>query len=215
MADWSNVDEFNNYLSQSLGGDSYLSSATNPTVISGKWYPAPNNLISGVGGNATVDVGVNTYIYYNYRVFKVLSIKSNNLIELDRAFYSNNVDIYNINQTQYPTILASDTRKVKALFTAQLQITGSPEYIFPSTVSENMKYALYEWSVWLLDGGKNSAYEDRINGIIQKQVDVLSWTYDKNLPIYSGPASAKKYLEQYKNPNYEPGLGSNSTTFSM
>lgn len=215
MSDWSNIDEYNIYLSQSFGVDEYLASPTNPTVINGKWSPAPNNLIVGTGGNATVDIGTNTYIYYNYRVFKVLSIRSNNLVELDRALYNSNVNFYNINQTQYPTILASDTRKVKALFTAQIQITGSPEYVFPTTVTNPMKYGLYEWATWLLSGANNQAFLDRSQGIIQKQIDVLGWTYDKNMPIYSGPASAQSYLAPYRNPNFEPGLGASSTTFSF
>lgn len=215
MADWSNIDEFNNYLSLSFGGDSYLSSATNPSVIQGKWSPAPNNLIFGVGGNATTDVGTGTYIYFNYRVFKVISVKSNNLIELDRTFYTSSASIYNINQTQYPTILVSDERKVRALYSAQIQITGSPEYIFPSTVADNMKYGLYEWAIWLLSGGKNSDYEARQAGLISKTVDVLEWQWDKNATVYSGSPSAQKYFEAYRNPNFTPGLGNSSTIFSF
>jgi hypothetical protein len=169
----------------------------------------------GIGGNAQTDVGVGTYLYYNYRVFKVLSVKSNNLVELDRPLYSSNVSIYNINQTLYPTILASDQNKVRALYSAQVQINGSPEYVFPTTVADNMKYGLYEWAIWLMSGGKNSAYEDQLNGIKQKQVDVLSWTYRDETTIYSGSPSAQKYFEAYRNPNFTPGLGSGSTIFSF
>lgn len=215
MSDWSNIDAYNTYLSQSFGVDDLLSSPTNPTVISGKWSPAGYNMIVGIGGNATVDIGTNTYIYSNYRVFKVLSIKSNNLVELDRALYNTNVDFYNINQALYPTILASDTKKVKALFTAQIQITGSPEYVFPSIVTDPMRYGLYEWATWLVKGGTNQDYIDRRNGLISKTVDVLQWQWDKDAVIYSGPASAQKFLEAYRNPNFEPGLGASSTIFSF
>lgn len=214
---WSNIDSFNEYLSLSYGRDSHLVSidSASLTTTSGTWSPAPNNLIAGTGGNATVDFGTNTYIYWNYRVFKVLSIKSNNLVELDKPLFTNNVKFYTFNQTLYPTVLKSDTDKIKALYSAEVQITGSPEYTFPATVTNPMKYGLYEWAVWLLDGGTNQSYEDRRNGLISKTVDVLQWQWDKNAVIYSGPASAQKYLEAYRNPNFEPGLGASSTTFSF
>lgn len=214
---WSNIDSFNEFLSLSYGRDSYLVGidSTNLTSTSGIWSPAPNNLIVGIGGNASIDFGVNTYIYYNYRVFKVLSIKSNNLVELDKPLYNSNVKFYTFNQTLYPSVLSSDTNKTKALHSAEIQITGSPEYVFPSVATDGMKYGLYEWAIWLMEGGTNQAYLDRSQGIIQKQIDVLSWTYNTDLPIYSGPASAQKYFEAYRNPNFEPGLGASSTTFSF
>lgn len=219
MASWSNIFDFNNYLSQSFGGDTYLKTPSTTTVVGGSWVPASGNMMfAATGGNAQTEIGTGDYVYSNYRAYQVKLIRSNNLVELDREFFAASTGslVYNFPQTEATTILTNDSNKIKALFTAQSQIVNSPEYIFPTTTTDLMKYGLYEWAVWILSGGKNQGYEDYvINGLKSKTVDVLQWQYRDSATIYSGPASAQKYLETYRNPNYEPGLGNSNTTFSM
>jgi hypothetical protein len=213
---WANPYEFNNYLSQSYGGDSLLISPTTPVAMSGTYnIVSTNSIFGGIGANPSMDISINNYFYYKYRVFKALSISTQ--ITLEQSIYSDETSLvlYNIDQTEAANILVSDNNKIKALFTAELQITGSLEYVFPATVTTNMQYGLFEWAKWLLSGGNDSAYQDRQDGLIRKKVDVLEWEWDKNQPVYSGPLAAKKFLEPYRNPNYIPGIGAGASSFTF
>lgn len=102
----------------------------------------------------------------------------------------------------------------KALFTAEKQMLSAQDWIIPSnSTSQNVKDALFEWTLWLLNGGKSDAQIDQEQGILVKKIDVLQWNYaGKYIP--PGPPEAKKLLESFENPNFYEG-GSLDTSFSL
>ncbi len=209
------IDRANLYLSQRFGVSNWFVSPVSINTLSGLYQASSGNTLIGLNSLAMTELAVGGYIYYNGRAGLITRIVNNSLVYIDRYIDTFNSPVVMYSLTNGLAISNNEINLVKALTTAENQIKYSKEYILPATYTENIIYGISEWALWLVNGGSNSNFEDRRNGLIRKTVDVLEWEWDKNTIPLSGPIEAQRYLQAYVNPDYFGSGSSGNSTFTI
>ncbi|MCK6381884.1 MAG: hypothetical protein L6Q54_11655 [Leptospiraceae bacterium] len=210
------LDDSNKYLSGKLNAEGWALLPASTGLLSGLVYSTNDGFFQGIGTKFQTEIESTDYLWANYSAYRIVKKISNLRIEIDKKETLDKRTLYTIDSADYVKQITLEIQKNKCLQTAYNQMRFSPAWKFPTIASEEMKIAQIEWAFWLFNGGENDAYEDRKNGIVSKQIDVLKWDYDKNKTPYPIPENIWNILKQYIDPNYSPITGqSGNFTFSF
>ena len=172
------------------------------TVKSGTIYSV-SNLVYGLGTRFSVDTPINSYIYFQNQVRKVVSVRSNNIIEINRAFTPDltaSTPLYVINGTlpDKQSIINIGTRiaKLGTIYSdaQQLIVGGRVKYISPTlgAVAYDPNGSILvvtngEFDMVDLSSAQNSLIQ------LQTNLDLLNMTSEENIVAFAGGGQAGAY----------------------
>ena len=207
------IQELNQYLLNRFEADSWVVVPESKIELTGKvsCYGTLYEIV-GVGTEFhKLEIG-NIVAIQNtlYKIKDIVSPTKVKIFPVDSIPNFSGESVYLCTENDY----AKQNKILKAFSTAEKQMLSAQDWIIPvNSTSQNVKEALFEWTFWLLNGGKSEAKKDIEQGITSKKIDVLQWNYSDK---YTKPSTPEVWalLAQFENPNYYEGEVID-TSFSM